>query len=118
VFRVTLVRTGTAVDETVMITGKLCLVVPLSVALTKSPTVPAVLFAVNVTWLAVDELRVPMAGLVRVHAYVAPDGHAAEHAIVVMNGEVVSPIVTVAAVGETDTEVREAEVTVITTGWL
>jgi hypothetical protein len=60
------VRVGGGVEVTVMTTGELCTVALPSVALRKSPTVPIVFLAVNATGLLVDELRVPMEGVVRV----------------------------------------------------
>jgi len=55
------VRVGKVDGETVMMTAGLCLVIPPRVALTKSPTVPAVVLALNVTGFPEDELRVPNA---------------------------------------------------------
>jgi hypothetical protein len=61
----------------VMVTGPPCSVTPSSDAFTKSARVPVVDPAVNSTGLEVLELSVPIDGLLRAHAYVAPEGHVA-----------------------------------------
>ena len=55
------------VAVTVTIATGLCFVIPLSVALTKSPTVPAVLPAVKVTDAPLLALRLPIRLFVRAH---------------------------------------------------
>jgi hypothetical protein len=88
----------------VIITGVLCAVAPLSVALTKRPTVPRVLPAVNVTEAPVVELSVPIAPFVRVHEYETPEGQGDVQVGVAVNGGVVAFVETVNEVGSTLTE--------------
>jgi hypothetical protein len=67
---------------TVINAGALCMVTPLSVALTKRPAIPAVLPAVKVTAAPLVALSVP-SERVRVHEYVVPEGHVEVHLRVV-----------------------------------
>lgn len=62
-----------------IITGELCAVKPLSVALTKRPTVPTVVPAVKFADAPVV-MRVPIARFVRDHEYAMLDGQIVLHA--------------------------------------
>jgi hypothetical protein len=106
--------TDTDVRAMIVITvGALCLTTPLRVALTKSPTVPAVSPAVNVT-PEPEGVRVPIALLLSVHEYTVPEGHVPVHASVVVNGSV-PPVPIEADVGLTATELRAMIVITVTT---
>jgi hypothetical protein len=87
-----------------VIMAEAVLVDPLSVALTKMPTVPVMLPAVKFTGVPVAALSEPMAPLVSVHAHMIPDlGHVALHVGVAVKTCMV-PIGAVGAVGLTATE--------------
>jgi hypothetical protein len=60
--------------NTAITTGDADWVVPLSEALRKSPTLPAVLPAVRMTEMPLVALSVPMVVLVRAHEYETPEG--------------------------------------------
>jgi hypothetical protein len=96
-----------------VISAELMIVTPLSVALTKSPTFPAVLPAVKVTEEPVEPLSVPIEPLVRAHANVVPEGQVLLHVVVVVKA-CPPPDATVAVAGLTVTAVSTDAVTVIT----
>lgn len=95
------------VAVTVTIATGLCFVIPLSVALTKRPTVPAVLPAVKVSELPDVALTEPLALFVRDHENVVPDGQVAVH-VGVAAKDCMPPMDKVADAGLTATEERIA----------
>jgi hypothetical protein len=102
---------GAGVEDFMVITVELSLVTPFSVALTKIPTVPTVLPAVNV----IEEplpLIDPIPLFVRDHEYEMPEGHVAVHVGVAVN-VCWPPVFTEGLVGLTDTEVRETEAVIV-----
>jgi hypothetical protein len=99
-------------DEMV-ITVEVPLVVPPRVALTKSPTVPAVPPAVKVTWVPLVGLNEPKVAFERAHVYVIPAGHVELHVGDTVN-TVELPAPTVGAVGLTATEERVTALLLVT----
>jgi hypothetical protein len=89
----------------VIFAAELCTVIPLSVAFTKRPTLPAELPAVKVTLAPVVVLKVPMAPFVRVHEYVISKGHTALHVGVAMK-TCAPPDASAAVAGPTATEFK------------
>jgi hypothetical protein len=89
----------------------LCLTIPLRVALTKRPTVPPVVPAVNEGLAVVGLVSEPIAPLVSAQVYVAPVPQVPLHTRVAVNPCDPS-VFTVADVGLTETELRA--ITVIT----
>jgi hypothetical protein len=83
-------------------------VVPLRVALTKMPTVPAVLPAVKATEAPTPPSE-PSRELLKTHTYVMPEGQVVLHVGVAVKGWV-PPEPTVGMIGLTATEIRTAEV--------
>jgi hypothetical protein len=80
-------------------------VTPLSVALTKRLTVPAVVPAVNATGFVTVELRDPMVGLLMDHEYVVPAGQVVVHVGVAVKGVEVAPAATDCVAGAIATAV-------------